>query len=102
MSEVEKSQAAAAAFLSAVKVRRDAIVNSDTTVYEKLESADGSPSFATALVDAGVMAVLEVIDGKDGGPGYMAAIRPVEGDDMNYEPIDLGSQLAESWLEINS
>jgi hypothetical protein len=48
------------------------------------------------------MAVLEVIDGKDGGPGYMAAIRPVEGDDMNYEPIDLGSQLAESWLEINS
>lgn len=99
--ESVKSAEASKVFLTAVQARRDAIVNSDTTIFEKLEAADGSRSFATALVDAGVMAVLEVLDGKDGGAGYMTAIRPVEGDDMNWEPVDLGSELAEVWLDIN-
>jgi hypothetical protein len=100
-TEAAESRVAAQAFLEAVKVRRDAVVNSDTTIFEKIEAADGSRSFAAGLVDAGVMAVLEVLDGKDGGAGYMAAIRPVEGNDMDYSPVDLGSELSEIWLDIN-
>lgn len=100
-SEANESADAARYFLDAVKARRDAIVNSDTTVFEKIEAVDGSRSFAAGLVDAGVMAVLEVLDGKDGGAGYMAAIRPVEGRDMDYNPVDLGSELSEMWLNIN-
>lgn len=100
--EADDSVAAGRSFLEAVKVKRDAIVNSDTTIFEKIEAVDGSRSFAAGLIDAGVMAVLEVLDGKDGGAGYMAAIRPVEGADMDYNPVDLGSELSEMWITINN
>lgn len=98
-AEAWHSEMAARSFLDNVVARRDNLLDS----LAQRAAVEANDTLTTAeAVNAGVLSVLEVLDGKDGGAGYMAAIRPAEGKDMDYNPVDLGSDLSELWLSINA